>query len=118
MLPEPTLTCDTIRWKNPKTRGDIQMDGDLAIRTQATGLTRDLAARASAVSYDALPGPVRALARQCVLDYYGVALAGAADPLVRILLDEANDAGGAPQASVIADAARLPVLAAALVNGA
>src|SRR5205823_1182453 len=52
------------------------------------------------------------------LDYYGVALAGASDPLVRILLDEANEAGGAPQAGIIADTARLPILAAALVNGA
>src|SRR5947209_9425514 len=93
------------------------MDGAVAVK-QTADLTCTLAAQASAVSYDALPEPVRALARQCVLDYYGVALAGAADPLVRILLDEANDAGGAPQASVITDAARLPVLAAALVNGA
>src|SRR5205814_7406126 len=57
-------------------------------------------------------------ARQCILDYYGVALAGASDRLVRILLDEAIEAGGAPQAGIIADTARLPVLAAALVNGA
>src|SRR5438067_8853895 len=93
------------------------MDGDLATGATAN-LTRTLATRAAAVSYDALPEPVRALARQCVLDYYGVALAGASDPLVRILLDEANEAGGAAQASIIADTARLPILAAALVNGA
>src|SRR3954447_11094800 len=105
MLPEPTLTCDTIRWKNPKTRGDIQMDGDLANRTQATGLTRDLAARASAVSYDTLPEPVRAVARQWWLDYCGVGLAGADDPLVTMLLDELAEAGGNPQASLIGHAA-------------
>jgi 2-methylcitrate dehydratase PrpD len=93
------------------------MDG--AVSGQQTAeLTRTLAAQASAVAYEAVPDPVRTLARQCILDYYGVALAGAADPLARILLDEALDAGGAPQASVIADAARLPILAAALVNGA
>jgi len=85
---------------------------------QTAELTRTLSARVSALTYEALPDPVRVLARQCILDYCGVALAGAADPLVRILLDEANDAGGAAQASVIADTARLPVLAAALVNGA
>src|SRR3954468_23798585 len=94
------------------------MDGDLANRTQAADLTRNLAFRASAVSYDALPEPVRALARQCVLDYYGVALAGADDPLVAILLDELAEAGGNPQASLIGHSARLPALAAALVNGA
>ena len=64
------------------------MDGDLANRMQAMDLTRTLAERASTVSYDALPETVRALARQCVLDYCGVALAGADDPLVAIMLDE------------------------------
>ena len=94
------------------------MDGDLANRTQTIGLTRDLAARASAVSYDTLPENVRALARQCVLDYYGVALAGADDPLVAILLDELAEAGGNPQASLIGHSSLLPALSAALVNGA
>ena len=93
------------------------MDGDLASRTQTTGLTRNLAARASALL--TLPCPRRArLARQCVLDYYGVALAGADDPLVAILLDELAEAGGNPQASLIGHSARLPALSAALVNGA
>ena len=84
----------------------------------ATDLTRALAARASAVTYEALPQPVSELARQCVLDYYGVALAGADDPLAAILLDELAEAGGTPQASVIGHRARLPALSAALVNGA
>jgi 2-methylcitrate dehydratase PrpD len=94
------------------------MDGDLASRAQATDLTRTLAAQASATSYEALPEPVRAVARQCVLDYYGVALAGTDDPLVRMLLDELAEAGGAAQAGVIGHATRLPVLSAAIVNGA
>ncbi len=94
------------------------MDGDLGNRTQAADLTRTLATQASAVTYDALPAPVRELARQCVLDYFGVGLAGADDRLVRILLDELAEAGGAAQAGVIGDAARLPILAATLVNGA
>ena len=94
------------------------MDGDLANRTQAKDLTRNLATQASAVSFDALPDDVRALARQCVLDYYGVALAGADDPLVAMLLDELIEAGGNPQASLIGRSGRLPALSAALVNGA
>jgi 2-methylcitrate dehydratase PrpD len=93
------------------------MDGVVTLQ-QAAELTRTLAAQASAVSYDRLPETVLTLAGQCILDYYGVALAGASDPLVRILLDEANDSGGATQASVIAESTRLPVLAAALINGA
>ncbi|HEV8680228.1 MAG TPA: MmgE/PrpD family protein [Stellaceae bacterium] len=90
------------------------MDGD----SRTDGLTRTLAAQACAMTYDALPEAVRELARQCVLDYYGVALAGAADPLVAILLDELAETGGTEQASVIGHEARLLVLAAALVNGA
>src|SRR5260370_224957 len=94
------------------------MDGIVAGRSETAELTRALAAQASAVTYDALPEPVRALARQCVLDYYGVALAGADDPLATILLDELSEAGGATQASVIGRKERLPALSAALVNGA
>ncbi|MGH7039540.1 MAG: MmgE/PrpD family protein [Stellaceae bacterium] len=86
--------------------------------TAAQGLTRDLAARAASLRDDELPEAMRELARQCVLDYLGVALAGAADPLVRIVLDELAEAGGTPQASLIGHQGRLPALSAALVNGA
>jgi 2-methylcitrate dehydratase PrpD len=92
------------------------MDG--ASVSSGANLTRPLAERACAVTYDALPEEVRELARQCVLDYLGVGLAGADDPLAQILLDDASEAGGAPQAAVIGHGARLPVLSAALVNGA
>jgi 2-methylcitrate dehydratase PrpD len=83
-----------------------------------TNLTRALAERASALRYDELPAPVHDVARQCVLDYFGVTLAGAEDPLVHILLDEMAEAGGSPQASVIGHGGRLPMISAALVNGA
>jgi 2-methylcitrate dehydratase PrpD len=83
-----------------------------------SALTSTLAERACGITYDALPEPVRELARQCLLDYYGVALAGADDPLAEILLEEFAEAGGAAQASVIGHEARLPSLSAALVNGA
>jgi 2-methylcitrate dehydratase PrpD len=81
-------------------------------------LTRVLAERTVTLSYDELPASVSELVRQCILDYLGVALAGAQDPLVRILLDEMAEAGGSPQASIIGHSMRLPALSAALVNGA
>jgi len=93
------------------------MDGAALTQTQAS-LTRALAAQASAISYDALPEPVRAVARQCVLDYYGVALAAMRDPLVDILIDELREAGGAAAASIIGHPIGMPALSAALVNGA
>ncbi len=94
------------------------MDGVAVTQTQAADLTRTLAERACSVTYDGLPEPVRELARQCVLDYYGVALAGADDRLAHILVDELSEAGGAEEASIIGRKARLPALSAALVNGA
>ena len=81
-------------------------------------LTRALAERTVTLSYDELPASVSELVRQCILDYLGVALAGAQNPLVRILLDEMAEAGGSPQASVIGHSIRLPTLSAAIVNGA
>src|SRR5712672_726734 len=83
-----------------------------------TDLTRVLASKAAALDYDDLPAPARELAQQCVRDYFGVALAGAGDELVRLLLDEMAEAGGAPRASLIGHETRLPALSAALVNGA
>ncbi|HTW54273.1 MAG TPA: MmgE/PrpD family protein [Stellaceae bacterium] len=92
------------------------MDG-LMVNSGAN-LTRTLADRAVAITYEALPDEVCELARQCILDYLGVGLAGADDELARILLDELTEAGGKAQAGVIGHAARLPALSAALVNGA
>ena len=86
--------------------------------THTASLTEFLAFRATNLRYEDIPEPARALARQCILDYFGVAIAAADDPLVRILLDEMAEAGGVPQAGVIGHAARLPALSAALVNGA
>jgi 2-methylcitrate dehydratase PrpD len=94
------------------------MNDVMESHTQRAELTLAIAEAASALAYDDLPAPVRELARQCVLDYLGVALAGADDPLVRILLDEIAEAGGSPQASIIGHSLRLPALSAALVNGA
>jgi len=92
------------------------MDG--SPMSSGSPLTSTLGERACGITYDALPDPVRDLARQCLLDYYGVALAGADDPLAEILLEEFAEAGGAAQASVIGHDARLPSLSVALVNGA
>ena len=61
---------------------------------------------------------MRTLARQCVLDYVACTLAGAKEELTDILLAEMQEQGGAPIATVIGHSARLPVLSAALVNGA
>ncbi len=82
------------------------------------GLTQALAEQARSLTFADLPDDVRALARQCVLDYVACTLAGSKEDLTGILLAEMEEAGGAPLATVIGHGARLPVLSAALVNGA
>ena len=81
-------------------------------------LTRSLSEPARTLRYDDLPADVRKLARQCVVDYLACTLAGSREELTDILLAEAREQGGAPQATVIGHADRLPTLSAALVNGA
>lgn len=81
-------------------------------------LTRVLAERARSLTHADIPSDVRAWARQCVLDYLACALAGADDALSAMLLAELVEQGGAPAATVVGHDARLPVMSAALVNGA
>jgi 2-methylcitrate dehydratase PrpD len=81
-------------------------------------VTEQLARDAANRRYADLPEPARLVARQCVLDYFAVAIAGAGEPLARMLHDEMAEAGGAEQASVIGQPTRLPSVSAALVNGA
>ncbi len=83
----------------------------------SVGLTRALARRALGVRYEALPDFVIQLARQCVLDTLGVSVAGADDPLVRILGAELNEMGGTGVATVWGSSEKLPALSAALLNG-
>jgi len=82
------------------------------------GLTRALSEQARTLTYADLPDDVRALARQCVLDYIACTLAGAKEELAEILLAEMAEQDGAPIATVIGHTERLPMLSAALVNGA
>ncbi|MCK8462326.1 MmgE/PrpD family protein [Aliiroseovarius sp. S1339] len=52
-----------------------------------------------------------------LLDWATVAIAGADEPVARIICDMAVDDGGGSQASVVGRARKLPVRAAAMVNG-
>lgn len=84
----------------------------------ASGLTRHLAAEAAGLRYATLSDEGRALAKHCLLDYLACTLTGAREPLVLMLLAELRLQGGAESASVVGHAVRLPLLPAALVNGA
>ena len=93
-----SASCASQKSRPSASASSLRMARSSALRwASACAYARRVAARASSLAYGALPEPVRALARQCVLDYLGVALAGAGDPLVDILLNEMGEAGGAPQ---------------------
>ncbi|MPZ42761.1 MAG: MmgE/PrpD family protein [Betaproteobacteria bacterium] len=80
-------------------------------------VTRALVERALAIDYTRLPEDVRTLARQCLLDWFAVTLAGIGDPLVELLLDAAREEGGTAAATVVGRGVQLTRAQAALVNG-
>ena len=84
---------------------------------QAQGLTETLAAQAAAYRYDSLPDEAAIMAKQCLLDFLGVTLAGASEPLTAILHAEALAEGGNPQASLIGLPGKVTATQAALING-
>jgi 2-methylcitrate dehydratase PrpD len=81
-------------------------------------LTVELAERANAIRFTALPADVVDLAKHCILDYVGLMLVGAKEPLIGILTDEAISQGGKAEASAVACGALLPVSWAATINSA
>ena len=80
--------------------------------------TAALAQRIRATNWATLPAAARTVAKQCILDFVGVALAGAHEPLADILNADAADLGGHPQAALIGRGTRASVEQAALINGA
>lgn len=85
--------------------------------TASTILGR-LAERWSAIADDEVPAAAAAVARHCVLDWLGCALAGSREPLTRILVEElaAPEAGG--PCTVVGTGLATSARTAALVNGA
>jgi 2-methylcitrate dehydratase PrpD len=90
---------------------------DVATIVTEQGLGRALASFSSRLRYDDLPDDVRTIARHCVLDWLGCAFAGSREEAARVVLAEAIEQGGAPQATIVGHGTRTGVLQAALVNG-
>jgi len=82
------------------------------------GATLQLAERIATSRFDALPPSSITVAKQCLLDYIGVTLAGMREPLTRILLADIREAGGNPQSTIFCELERATLDQAALVNGA
>ncbi len=86
-------------------------------KQNVTMVTDRLAAFVHELSLDAAPEPVARVAKHCILDWLGVTIAGAGEPLVAKLLDycRADGLGGA--ASLVGLGLRGSPSQAALVNG-
>jgi 2-methylcitrate dehydratase PrpD len=69
-------------------------------------------------SYPSFPKAVIHQGKRCFLDFLGVALGGAHQPLGKILVKTVRDFGGKPQATVLGYGLKTNVMNAALVNGA
>ena len=82
-----------------------------------TQVTAVLAAKAAGLHLDDIDDDARAVARQCLLDWFAVTIAGAAEPCVELLAAEATEQGGNPQSTLIGHGLRLSTRQAALVNG-
>ncbi|MGH3319556.1 MAG: MmgE/PrpD family protein [Streptosporangiaceae bacterium] len=83
----------------------------------APGATGAVAAGAVGVRFEDLPGEVVTVAKQCVLDALGVAVAGAGEPAVTIVRDAVcGDAPAGPSVLVGVGGTARPV-DAAMVNG-
>ena len=78
--------------------------------------TKDLWARYQGLSYAGLPADVVQIASQCVLDWYGCAMAGSQEPLAKILRQTFGHRSGV--CTVIGHDLRLEAPTAALLNGA
>jgi 2-methylcitrate dehydratase PrpD len=81
-------------------------------------VTDVIARNAATLRFEDLTPAALTVAKQCLLDWLGVSIAGSDEPLVRILLEERIDAGLAGSSAIVGRKERLALPAAVLVNGA
>ena len=80
--------------------------------------TRALVRAVRGIRWDETPEVAREVARHCLLDFFGVAIAGSHEPLTGILINEIVTGERSSEASLIGRKERASRLTAALVNGA
>ncbi len=68
--------------------------------------------------FEDLGAPAVEVARHCLLDYLGVAIAARDEPLVNILLEQQAEEGGNAQATLIGNPGKGTLQQACLINGA
>ena len=84
---------------------------------ETSGPTTRIAQRVINTRFEDLSTEAVTVTKQCLMDFIGVALAGTQQPLARILLEEVEEQGGHPQASMFSTGRKASLSQAALVNG-
>ena len=79
--------------------------------------TRQLAERIAGTDYESIPPEARTVGKQALMDFIGVTVAGAREPLADILADRIAGDGGHPQAVLVGRPNRASVRQAAWFNG-
>lgn len=87
------------------------------VMVKPESVTRWLAARAAATTFEDLSEDAVTLARQCLMDWFAVTIAGATEPAVQILRDDLLEEGAHPTASLLAAGGKTSAMNVALING-
>jgi 2-methylcitrate dehydratase PrpD len=82
-----------------------------------SGFTAAVAERAAALQRADIPADVTEIARQCVLDWFGVTVAGSCEPAAALVRDVLIEDGADRGVTVVGTGVRLPPIDAALANG-
>jgi len=88
-----------------------------ALEDATPSITESLAQNAADLRFEDIDADSLAVAKQCLIDWFAVTLAGAAEPLTALLLAEAQEEGGHPRATMIGSGAKGTLAQACLVNG-
>ena len=86
--------------------------------SDAKYITQALIDTVRGLSYGSISDDALEVARHCLLDYLGVALAGSSEPLVQMLVKVVAGGDGPDEAGLIGRSERVSKLNAALINGA
>mgnify|MGYP003975527009 FL=1 len=88
-----------------------------ALAEVTTPVTEILAQGAADLRFEDIDADSLAVAKQCLIDWFAVTLAGAGEPLTAVLAAEAMEEGGAPRATLIGSGTKGTLAQACLVNG-
>lgn len=89
-----------------------------ALAEATPAITENLAQGAANLRFEDIDADSLAVAKQCLIDWFAVTLAGAEEPLTALLLAEVAEEGGQPRATLIGAGTKGTLAQACLVNGA